>query len=88
MFKVSSAMLVVLFAAGVGLASSAVAQQGPVATGCSEDIASFCAGKEHGRGEVRACLNVNKDKVSSACKEALETAGPGMGKGMEIRQGK
>lgn len=61
------------------LAATASAQtgQGPVATACVDDIAQFCAGKEHGQGEVRACLEANKDKVSAACKTALETTGGG-----------
>ena len=60
---------------------SAQAQQGPVATACSAEIAKFCADKKHGQGEVRACLELNKDKVSSECKSALDTTGPGKGKG-------
>lgn len=61
---------------GAALATGAWAQQGPVATACKDDIPKFCAGKEHGQGEVRACLEANKDKVSAACKAALETTGP------------
>jgi hypothetical protein len=60
---------------------SAQAQQGPVATACSADIVKFCADKKHEQGEVRACLELNKDKVSSACQSALDTTGPGKGKG-------
>lgn len=67
-------------AAAVGLASSmtaAAAQSGPVATACKDDIPKFCAGKEHGPPEhaVRLCLDANKDKVSPACKEALQSTG-------------
>lgn len=58
-------------------AASAQPGHGPVATACVDDIAQFCAGKEHGQGEVRACLEANKDKVSAACKTALETTGGG-----------
>ncbi len=58
------------------------AQEGPVATACSTDISKFCADKKHGQGEVRACLESNKDKVSADCKAALDTTGPGQGKGM------
>ncbi len=58
--------------------------QGPVAASCGDEIAKLCAGKEHGGGAVRACLEANKDKVSAACKAALDTTGPGrgMGRGM------
>jgi hypothetical protein len=59
------------------LATGALAQQGPVAAACADDIPKYCADKEHGQGEVRACLEVNKDKVSAACKTALETTGGG-----------
>ena len=63
------------------------AQQGPVATACKDDILKYCAGKEHGQGEVRACLEANKDKVSAACKTALDTTGPGKGMGQGQGQG-
>jgi len=59
------------------LATGALAQGGPVASACKDDIPKLCAGKEHGQGEVRACLEANKDKVSAACKTALETTGGG-----------
>ena len=59
------------------LATGAKAQQGPVAVACKDDIPKYCAGKEHGQGEVRACLEANKEKVSPACKTALDTTGGG-----------
>ena len=68
-----------LFAAAA-ITTCAWAQQGPVATACKDDIPKFCAGKEHGQGEVRACLEANKDKVSASCKTALDTTGTGQGK--------
>lgn len=52
-------------------------QNGPVATACKEDIAKYCATEEHGHGDVRACLEAQKDKVSKVCKEALDNTGPG-----------
>lgn len=58
-------------------AVGAWAQQGPVATACKDDIPKYCAVKEHGQGEVRACLEANKDKVTTACKAALDTTGGG-----------
>lgn len=61
--------------------SMAVAQQGPVATACKDDIAKLCAGKSHENREVRTCLEANKSKVSAACKTALETTGGGKGMG-------
>jgi hypothetical protein len=59
----------------------AVAQTGPVATACKDDIAKLCAGKAHD-GEVRICLETNYDKVSAACKTALDTTGGGRGRGL------
>lgn len=59
----------------------ASAQQGPVAAACGDEIAKYCSDKQHVRGEVRACLEANKDKVSAACKTALDTTGPGKGQG-------
>jgi hypothetical protein len=53
---------------------------GPVAKQCASDIQKFCADKQHGHGEVRACLESKKDTVTPACKEALETTGGGRGK--------
>jgi hypothetical protein len=63
-------------------ASTASAQNGPVATACKGDIATYCAGKGHGDREVRTCLEDNKGKVSAACKTALDTTGGGRGPGM------
>ncbi|MFA6920432.1 MAG: cysteine rich repeat-containing protein [Gallionella sp.] len=56
---------------------------GPVAKQCASDIQKFCTDKQHGHGEVRACLESQKDKVSPACKEALETTGGGRGKNQQ-----
>jgi len=50
---------------------------GPVARACVTDIQQYCAGLEHGQGEIRDCLEANKDKVSAQCREALETTGFG-----------
>lgn len=50
---------------------------GPVATQCVEDIAKFCAGKEHGQGDIRACLQTKYSELSADCKQALDTTGPG-----------
>ncbi|MCB1510824.1 MAG: cysteine rich repeat-containing protein [Hyphomicrobiaceae bacterium] len=69
-------------AAGVVLLSgAALAQSGPVATACKADIAKLCAGKGHGQGQTRACLEANKSKVSAACKTALDSTGGGQGRG-------
>ncbi len=67
------------FAGFAGAATMAAADEGPVATPCKADTATFCADKPHGSGQVRACLDANKDKVSAACKAALEGHAPGGG---------
>jgi cysteine rich repeat protein len=64
-------------AAVIGSATSVSAPSGPAATACKDNISKFCAGKEHGQGEVRMCLEANKGKVSPACREALETTAGG-----------
>lgn len=52
-----------------------------MASACNDDIAKLCAGKTHENREARTCIEANKDKVSAACKTALETTGGGQGKG-------
>ena len=63
----------------IGAAAPALAQdgRGPVGTICAKDIDSLCPGLAHGSGEVRACLERNRDKVSPDCKTALDTTGGG-----------
>ncbi|HQF29848.1 MAG TPA: cysteine rich repeat-containing protein [Hyphomicrobiales bacterium] len=61
--------------------TAALAQQGPVATACGDDIAKLCADKEHGQGALRMCLEENRDKLSEACRAALDSTGPGKGMG-------
>lgn len=73
--------LVTALLASVAMTTAVWAQQGPVATACKDDIPKLCVGKEHGQGEVRACLEANKDKVSAPCKAALDSTGPGSGMG-------
>ncbi len=63
-------------------AGAATAQSGPVSSACKDDLAKYCAGKSHQNRDARACLESNKDKVSAACKSALEQTGGGKGKGM------
>lgn len=55
--------------------------EGPVGSACKAEIAKLCAGKPHGGGEVRACLEAKKAELSPACKTALDTTGPGKGMG-------
>jgi hypothetical protein len=48
-------------------------------------IAKLCADKAHD-GEVRICLETNYDKVSAACKKALDTTGGGRGTRLRMRR--
>ena len=66
-------------------ATGAAAQRGtgdgPVAAACQDDIAEYCADKSHGNRGVRTCLEQNREKVSEACRTALDTTGGGRGRG-------
>lgn len=77
--------MIIAAVATITVASSAVAQPapgtGPVAAACQDDIAKYCSDKSHGNREVRTCLEANKEKVTAACKTALETTGGGRGMG-------
>lgn len=68
-------------------ASSAMAQSGPVARGCKDDIAKMCAGKPHD-GSVRVCLERGYDQASASCKKALDSTGGGRGKRLGKGPGK
>lgn len=64
---------------------------GPVVSACQSDIAAYCEGVEHvsaqgARGGVRACLVAHRAKLGAGCREALDTTGPGSGRGMRMRQ--
>ncbi len=65
--------------------AGASAQTGPVGTACKSDIVKFCADKAHD-GDVRICLESNYDKVSAACKKALDTTGGGRGTRLRMRR--
>lgn len=72
--------MLILAPATLQMNAAALAQSGPVAASCKDDIQKFCAGKKH-NGEIRACLTEQKDKVAPACKAALESTGPGRRRG-------
>jgi cysteine rich repeat protein len=61
----------------IACAATGAAQHGPVASACKDDIPKLCPGLEHGQGEIRGCLEANKDKVSEACKTALDNTRAG-----------
>ena len=54
---------------------------GMIMQSCQADIKANCADKKHVQGEVFTCLQKNKDKLSDACKKALD-AHPNMPQGM------
>ncbi len=85
-FSMLALALTLLGAPAMAQAAEPAAPLGPVATACKDDIAKLCAGKPHD-GEVRACLESQKDKVTESCRHALETTGGGHGKGMGMGQG-
>lgn len=72
---------IAMITASFAVVAPALAQNpsgnGPVAAACQQDIEKLCAGKEHGQGAVRACLETNKGNVSAACADALNSTGPG-----------
>ncbi len=70
---ITTIVLLALMAGGV-----ATAQYGPVGRACVADIAKYCAGLRHGRGEVRNCLEAHYKDVSAKCQHALDTTGRGM----------
>jgi hypothetical protein len=41
---------------------------------CATDIQTLCAGVQPGGGRIFACLKEHKDKVSDACKTAVQKA--------------
>ncbi len=46
----------------------------PVATYCKDDIAKLCAGLPQD-DSIRDCLEMNFDRVSDACRRALDATG-------------
>lgn len=64
-----------------GVAGTALAQSGPVATSCAGDIGKLCANKPHD-GSTRICLERAYDKLSAGCKSALDSTGGGRGKAL------
>jgi hypothetical protein len=77
------ATTIALLSSSASTAQSAGA--GPVGAQCQADMAKFCAGVRHGSMEARNCLEANRDKLSSACRRAIDNSGGGRGLG-RIRQ--
>jgi hypothetical protein len=77
---------IALFAAAAAMllsADAAFAQgygRGPVRSACAPEIDRFCGDLQHGRGEVRACLQSNWRRLSHHCRSALGSTGGGGGR--------
>lgn len=69
------------------ISTSVLAQSGPVATACANDIAKMCANRPHD-GSTRICLEQSYAKVSADCKSALDSTGGGRGKQLGKGQAK
>lgn len=39
---------------------------------CAADLKTYCSGVQPGGGRIKACLQQNADKLSPACKSALQ----------------
>ncbi len=59
----------------------ALAQRGTVAAQCAPDIQAYCPDAGHGARQTRTCLEKNRDKLTAECRQALDSTGPGRGRG-------
>jgi Cysteine rich repeat len=71
MSKLHAAVLVCAMGfSGAVVAQTATADQRGA---CKQDYDKFCAGTMPGGGRIVACLNKQHDKLSAACKQAIDT---------------
>lgn len=79
--------VIIIALAAASFATDAAAQRGPgsgpVAAACQGEIAKYCSDKSHGNRGARTCLEEHQDKISEACRTALETTGGGRGQGQK-----
>jgi hypothetical protein len=71
MSKLHAAVLV----CAIGFSGAAIAQT-PTADqrgACKQDYDKYCAGTMPGGGRIVACLNKQHDKLSAACKQAIDS---------------
>jgi hypothetical protein len=64
-----------ILACAIGVCGSAFAQT-PTADqrgACGPDYQKYCAGTAPGGGRVVACLNTHRDRLSAACKTAIDS---------------
>ncbi len=52
-----------------------IANLAVVAKGCGRDLKAFCSTIRPGEGRLLNCLDINKNKISGQCKEALKSGG-------------
>lgn len=52
-----------------------IANLAVVAKGCGRDLRAFCSTVKPGEGRMLNCLDMNKNKLSPQCKEALKSGG-------------
>jgi hypothetical protein len=69
----TKALFIAMFAATSFSAAAQAQGKGRLAA-CKDGIQKFCASEPKGQGKVKACLETNKDKVSSGCKTAFDAA--------------
>ena len=60
---------------GAGELDHSIANLALVAKGCGRDLRAFCSTVKPGEGRMLNCLDINKNKVSPQCKEALKAGG-------------
>ena len=46
-----------------------------LANECREDLKTFCSGVKPGEGRLLQCIDKNKEKISSRCKQAIKDVG-------------
>lgn len=72
--KVSAQCEYAIYDAAVQL-ERAVAALTYVASSCDDDLDTYCAGVPAGDGRLADCLNRNKEKISTECKQAMQDVG-------------
>jgi hypothetical protein len=71
-----SATFALAFLSLTSLTALAQDQAAPPAEGkrsgaCAEDVKKFCANVEHGKGQMRACLESHNAELSDGCKTRM-----------------
>ena len=72
--KLSSRCEYALYDAAAQL-ERAIAALTYLANECREDLKTFCSGIKPGEGRLLQCIDKNKEKISSRCKQAIKDVG-------------